>query len=105
MAGEQIMKAKYQEILRENGVLDELAIVIIKDPKYKDQGMGSDRQAITLTFKNTSKSDLHLFVKGLRTDSSQTKFAKEEKSFEKEATFFTNYVPAAMEFCELNGYA
>ncbi|ODM98198.1 hypothetical protein Ocin01_08480 [Orchesella cincta] len=95
--------AKYKAILKSNGIDDEVSQVIPSDSGLQGEGMGSQTQFITVKFKNPDIKPLNLFVKAHFANASHSEMLEETKLFEKEATFFMQYVPAAKEFCKLKG--
>ncbi|CAL8138694.1 unnamed protein product [Orchesella dallaii] len=95
---------KYKEILKSNGIKDEVSQVILADSGLQGEGMGSQTQLVTITFQNPSLKPLNLFVKAHFANASHSEMLEETKLFEKEAVFFMDYVPAAKEFCKSKGY-
>ncbi|CAL8070771.1 unnamed protein product [Orchesella dallaii] len=94
---------KYKEIVKANGINDEVSEVIVKSSGLLGEGFASLTQYVTINFQNPDIKPLHLFVKTHTSNSSHSEFLTESKLFEKEARFFMEYVPAAIEFCKSKG--
>lgn len=97
------IKWKWQAILKNNGILETISEVTVKDAMLRGERMGSERQLITVTFENPKLKPLNLFGKAFTANPSHTELQEEIKSFEKEAVFLIKYVPAANEFCKRKG--
>lgn len=99
------MRKKLKNILRSNGIQDPVSDVIIQDAGLRGEGFSSVTQYVTVKFdKETNKDPLHLFVKLVPDNPTQTMLLTAMKSFEKETTFLKDYLEAAKELCELKGY-
>ncbi|ODN02404.1 putative oxidoreductase dhs-27 [Orchesella cincta] len=94
---------KYKDILKSNGVTDEVSEVIVKDSGLQGEGFASVSKYVTIKFQNPSVKPLNLFVKAHTASAAHREFLTEAKLFEKESTFFMEYVPAAEEFCKSKG--
>ncbi|ODN02403.1 putative oxidoreductase dhs-27 [Orchesella cincta] len=95
---------KYKEILRSNGVTDEVSGVIVQGSGLQGEGFASATKCVTIKFENPSLKPLNLFVKSHTASGAHTEMLTEGKLFEKESRFFMEYVPAAKEFCKSKGY-
>lgn len=94
---------KYKDVLKDNGINDEVAQVLISDSALSGEGMISHTQCVTVKFANSELADMHLFAKILPPNESQSKVAEDIKAFEKEARFLTEYLPAARQLCLSKG--
>lgn len=94
---------KYIDILKSNGIHDEVSQVTIQGSGAKGDGMMSDVQCVTVKFVKDDVEDLHLFVKALPTNPSHLEMVQNSFVFDKEALFLTKYVEAAKEFCKSKG--
>ncbi|CAL8123643.1 unnamed protein product [Orchesella dallaii] len=101
-ASECISK-KYREILKSNGINEEIEEVTVADAGLKGEGMASQTQYVTIKLKNTNMKPLNLFVKVHTSNPQHSEWIEEWKLFEKESRFFMEYVPAAKEFCKSKG--
>lgn len=96
---------KFKEILKSNGVHEPVAEVVVKDSGLTSEDFASSQKLVTIRFKNTNIKPLNLFMKTLIDLESHNQMITDLKSFEKEATFFMNYLSAATEFCSSMGYS
>ncbi|CAL8123619.1 unnamed protein product [Orchesella dallaii] len=94
---------KYNEILKSNGITDEVSEVIVGDSGLQGEGQSSQTQYVTVKFKNANVKPLNLFVKSHSDNASHSEFLEDTKLFEKEARFFVEYLPAAKAFCKSKG--
>jgi len=94
---------KFKEILLSNGVNDEIESLTMESG-MQPEGFGSVAKYLTVTFKNSDKKPLNLFLKTHTTSAAHSELLNEAKIFEKEAMFFMDYVPVAKEFCKSKGY-
>ncbi|CAL8070777.1 unnamed protein product [Orchesella dallaii] len=94
---------KYKEIVKANGINDEVSEVIVKTSGLLGEGFASQTNYVTINFQNPDIKPLHLFVKTHTSNSSHSELLTESKLFEKESIFFMKYVPAAIEFCKTKG--
>ncbi|CAL8070770.1 unnamed protein product [Orchesella dallaii] len=94
---------KYKEIVKANGINDEVSQVLINSSGLQGEGFASQANYVTINFKNPKVKPLNLFVKSLTANSTHSDMLKESKLFEKESRFFMEYVPAAKEFCKSKG--
>ncbi|CAL8123631.1 unnamed protein product [Orchesella dallaii] len=95
--------SKYKEIIKANGITDEISEVTVNDAGLRGEGFASQSNIATVKFVNPNLKPLHLFVKSHTTNSSHSEMIDELKAFEKEARFYMEYVPAAKEFCRSKG--
>ncbi|CAL8070781.1 unnamed protein product [Orchesella dallaii] len=94
---------KFKEIVKANGITDEVSEVIVKSAGLQGEGFASETKYVTINFQNPSIKPLYLFVKAHTSNSSHTEMLTGAKIFEKETNFFMDYVPAAIEFCKSKG--
>lgn len=102
--GSTDMTNKYKEIVKSNGIHDPVAEVIVESSGLEGVNFGSTTKLVTVKFENPNVKPLNLFVKALVDSESHTQYVVELKSFEKEAVFYTKYIPAAREYCKKLGY-
>lgn len=93
--------SKYSDILKANGVKNEVSQVFIKESDAKGEGKQGDIKCVTVKFVGENVNDLHLFVKMLPTNYSR--MVEETKMLDKETLFLTEYVTAAKKFCASKG--
>ncbi|ODM93651.1 hypothetical protein Ocin01_13029, partial [Orchesella cincta] len=96
--------SKYKEIIRANGITEEISEVIVADAGLRGEGFASQSKIATVKFQNPDIKPLNLFVKTHTTNSSHSEMIDEVKAFEKESRFYMEYVPAAKEFCRTKGH-
>ncbi|CAL8070772.1 unnamed protein product [Orchesella dallaii] len=94
---------KYKEIVKANGINDEVSEVLINSSGLQGQGFASQANHVTINFKNPNVKPLNLFVKSHTANSTHSEMLEGGKLFEKESRFFMEYVPAAKEFCKSKG--
>ncbi|CAL8070780.1 unnamed protein product [Orchesella dallaii] len=94
---------KYKEIVKANGINDEVSEVLIKSSGLQGEGFASQANYVTINFKNPNLKPLNLFVKSHTANSTHSEMLTDAKLFEKESMFFMEYVPAAKEFCKSKG--
>ncbi|ODM93652.1 putative oxidoreductase dhs-27 [Orchesella cincta] len=96
-------KLKYKEILKANGITDEVAEVNIKDSGLRGEGFISQQQYVSIKFQNPNLKPLNLFEKSHTANESHSVMVDDLKAFAKETRFFMDYVPAARELCKSKG--
>jgi hypothetical protein len=96
----------YETLLKSQGIIanEEIASGISKQP-LSGQGSEPQGEILTIDFKpeTSNKKSLELFVRrleGLTSSSESEEFR--QKRFEKEAFFFTTFVPDLSQFCKDN---
>ncbi len=94
---------KFKEILKRNNIQDIVSEVITKDSGLKGENMASLTSCVTIKFENPQLEPLHLFVKRQPENQAHLTIVTESKVFEKESTFFMEYLPEARKFCKMFG--
>lgn len=103
-ASEEV-RQKYNEILRNNGIEDEVDTVEIDDPGLAGEHTASSCEIILIKFVNKELSALNLFVKKFTKNPGYADLVKEMNLFAKEASFFNDFLPQAKQFCfDKTGY-
>lgn len=101
-------EASLNQIIRES-VLKSLRIEEEEVSEIQFQDTGSDAKGFTgetkcVTVKLKGRPPLHLFIKVTQPkDSPHAELISDEKAYEKEARFLTEYVKAAKDFCMKKG--
>ncbi|CAL8123646.1 unnamed protein product [Orchesella dallaii] len=95
---------KYKRIVKANGIHDEVSEVIVKHSGLQGAGMSSQQLYVTVKFVDLNINPLNLFVKAHTTNSHHSELIDGFRAFEKESRFFTEYIPAAREFCKSKGH-
>lgn len=99
-----ILIKKYEEILKTNGIRDDISEVTeISPEEMKGAGTTSIPLYVTVKFKDKLIAPLHLFVKAKLSNESRNKMYESMKLWEKEVRFLTEYVPAVRQFCKSKG--
>lgn len=96
---------KFKEILKSNQILDPVSEVIVKDSGLRGENMCSVTHYVTIKFENPKLKELHLFMKSMTPNPAQLVLVEEARMFEKEVSFFTNYLPQASKLCKQIGYS
>ncbi|CAL8117040.1 unnamed protein product [Orchesella dallaii] len=93
---------KYKEIIKANGIHDEVSDpdVIVKDSGLQGAGMASQQLYVTVKFTDLNNNPLNLFVKAHTDNPHHSELIDEFKAFEKESIFFTEYIPTTEKFCK-----
>lgn len=94
--------AKYQEILKSNGITG-VSEILVKDSGLQGENMGSVTECVTVKFEDSNMKNLNLFTKKKPDNENFNTFLNEVKAFEKESMFFMKYLPVAREYCKRMG--
>jgi hypothetical protein len=94
------LEEEFRKILAKDGISDEIEEVLLNEPdNIKGEHMGTACYYAEVKFKDKSIKPLHLFAKRFHANSAHTEMVKEMKVMDKEAAFYTKFLPAAKEHC------
>jgi hypothetical protein len=94
-------KRKFCEILKKNGISDEVEEVLVHEPEHlKGEHLATASLYVEIKFKDSSIKPKHLFAKKFFDNPLQTAMVKEMKIMDKESSFYQEFLPYAREYCK-----
>lgn len=103
MSSLELTEDKLREILKSNGIHDPVSEIVLKDPPFAGENFGGQVKLCKVKFASSEKKPLNLFIKVITNNESHLQMLEGCRLFVKESTFFTQYLPAAREFCKAMG--
>ncbi len=92
-----------KETLISNQITQPVSQVLIQDSDLKGENMASVTQHVTVNFKQNDFPPLNLFVKLKSQNPTHLAMSTEMKTFQREATFYNDYLKECRLFCEQKG--
>ena len=93
-------ESKYSEILKQNGILDEILKVTISEPMdLIGEQFGSIIDLVTIEFKDQKREDYHFFVKKSLPVPDPSEKDTYEQVMLREAFYIKDFVQEMKDFC------
>lgn len=95
------VKQKYIDILKANGIADEVEKVSMHEPEFlRGEHFAALSIYVKVDFKDPSKKSKNLFVKKFVDNELHRSMVEAMRIMEKESYFFTKFLPAARDFAK-----